>query len=107
MADGRFRDALALLGEAASRDPDNAGVRYQAGMMHALLGDLERASTVLRGVLPGLGEGADDAEEDWRARVAADYGGLVGAADRRRLADLLPLLAGPAPRSAGRKHVLS
>ena len=119
VADGRFRDALALLGEAASRDPDNAGVRYQTGMMHALLGDTVRASAALRGALPGLWDGAEvsggaDPEEGWRSRVSADFGGLVDAADRTRLAGLLPLLVGQdgvveesAGKAADRKHALS
>jgi len=99
VADGRFRDVLGLLDEAASRDPANTGVRYQAGMMHALLGDTARASAVLRAALPGLWTGAGvsgggDPEEGWRSRVAADYGGLVGPAERRLLAGLLPLIAG-------------
>ncbi len=107
VANRRYRDALGLLGRAATRDPDNAGVHYQIGMMHALLGDMERSGAALRGALPVLWDGAGtsgataDPEERWRSRVAADYGGLVGSAERALLAGLLPFAAGAGGSASG------
>lgn len=97
VVDHRYRDALGLLGDAAARDPDNAGVGYQIGMMHALLGDTERCSAALHGALPALWRGADpsgagvDPGEMWRSRVAADYAGVLEPAERAMLAGLVPL----------------
>ena len=106
VAERRFADALALLAQSAPRDPDNAGIHYQIGMMHALLGDLERASTALRGAGAALWNDVDSCgpgagrEERWRARVSADYGGLLEPRECTLLAGLLPpARADAAPRA--------